>query len=223
MAFPTVVNTATSSTASGGIVWAMPASIVAGRLLLAFVGEKGSSDSGDTVSGWTKLGETNRSADFICLYSFAKIAVGSDSGGNFFGGNQGCAAIVYQISGWKGTPLSNVKVAVSSTSLATLTPPSLSVPSAADYLWIPAVITGGTVTGAPTNYGSLLTKVSGSGSPTPTLGTAQRNLNASSEAPGAFAGTATTPLAHTIGIPPVPSVAGRPAFINQAVKRAAYY
>lgn len=197
MAFPTVVNSATSSATTDPISVTMPASLVAGRLLLLFIGSN-QGEAGNTLSGWTNLGNVASSPTGTTIYAFAKVATGSDTASYSGGGTPSRCAIVYQIDNWWGD-LTKVTGAVSANNLATLDPPNLAVPSADDYLWVTAAVSLGSVTGAPTNYSNFLSKVQ---SPT-TLGSAQRTLNASSENPGVFAGTATSPEAVTVAVGPV--------------------
>lgn len=207
MAFPTVINTA--NTVSGGSVSSfpltMPASIVAGRLLLAVACAALNDSATTAMSGWTKVGSAQRTSGFGTLAVFAKSAAGGDTG-TVTGTLALRSATTYQIDDWSGS-IADIQLVVSGT-VATLDPPSLTPGfGALDYLWIAAARNGAAVTGAPTNYGSLLTAGGGSN---PVMASAVRSLNASSEDPGVFAGSASSPVTATIAIAPVATVVAAP-------------
>lgn len=193
MAFPNVVSTATTPSSTGTtLAITMPASISVGNLLVAIVA--GDSDSAATMSGWTKptngWGSNGTQGTTVWL----RVATGSDSG-THSNNSQNRFAHCYNISGWSGA-LSQVKVATASSN--TVNPPSLAMGSAQDYLWLAVARNGATINTAPTNYTNLVTV----NFFTVYLGSARRQLNAATEDPGAFNGTASSAHALTIGIPP---------------------
>jgi hypothetical protein len=192
----------------------MPASIVAGRLLMANIATRVNSPS-IAVSGWTALGIVVNGINST-LATFVKTAAGSDTGSVTGSSGSQVSALTYQIDGWSGV-LGNVGYAQVS---ATLDPPSLTMPAAADYLWLPAVGCLNLVpSAAPTNYSNLLTA-----SNTPIfLGSARRTLNASSEDPGAFTGSGTSPVAATIAVPPVAAAASTSFLQTPLVPRLRSY
>lgn len=199
MAFPTVINTAnTTSTGSASLALTMPASIVAGRLLLAISDSQTDDAATTAMTGWTKLGATERGASGTgTLAAFAKIAAGSDTGTVTGTSGQRCVTC-YQIDAWSGVI---ADIGHAGATSASLDPPNLTRPSALDYLWIAAVKTtaAGAVTGAPASYTNLVAVTSGS---TLKLGTARRNLNAASDNPGVFSGSAGDPVGMTVAIAP---------------------
>lgn len=202
MAFPTVINTANSSSvSSANLALTMPASIVAGRLLLALSASAANEAATTAVSGWTKLAATQKTSGTATLAVFAKIAAGSDTG-SVTGSTASRAVTTYQIGSWSGI-LSDIALSV--VDVTTEDPPALTPSGGArDYLWIAAVRSAAAPTAAPTNYTTLIT-ATGTGT---SVGSATRNLNAASDNPGVFTGTASSPLAATIAVAPVASTNG---------------
>jgi len=200
VAFPTVVNTAnTTSTTSGSLALTMPASIVAGMLLLALSGDSAADSATTAMTGWTKVGGTDNTGS---LTVFAKIAAGSDTG-TVTGTTAARAVTTYLISGWSGL-VSDIKIALATPATnADVDPPSLTPGlGALDYLWIEATRNRNAVTAASTNYTNLLVATSGA---TLSTSSAIRQLNASTEDPGATtpAASASACVTATIAIPPV--------------------
>lgn len=203
MAFPTVINqavTANSSTTSH--VLTMPASIVAGRLLLCFLLQNGQSSQGG-FTGWTALfAGMNNSSTYLRAY--VKVAAGSDTATVTNTSAQNSSAVTYQVDSWSGV-LANVAFATAAT---VSDPPSLTpAGGSADYLWFAAAASfSGTATAAPTNYTNLQAF---SASANPLGGVAQRALTAATENPGTFTGISTSFAdSCTIAVPPVPSASG---------------
>lgn len=208
MAFPTIstqATTATSNTASKAIT--MPATIVAGRLLMSVVGAWGGSGTG-AISGWTPITTwTNNNSCSIGV--FGKIAAGSDTGTFTYGSAADISAITYQIAGWSGT-LSDIAAAVANQGFTSAypNPPNL-VPAfgAQDYLWFACGIGNGSPTyTAPTNFSGITQVAQGTSTK---MGVATRSFNAASQDPAAFTGTATPtiPTGITIAVPPVMATA----------------
>ena len=200
MASPTIVNSASTQ---GGIgssqALTMPASIVAGRALLAFVGTSGSGAGASTViSGWTKFGYCEGPTPFPVLAAFGKIAAGSDSGTITGGTTTYRTSTVYQITGWSGS-LADIAVAVMST--AALDPPALSGLTAGDYLFLAAARHSATLSAAPSGYAGLI-NASTTGV---FLGTANKAATgATGDDPGVFGGTsAAASIALTLAVAPV--------------------
>jgi hypothetical protein len=192
VAFPTVVNTATSMTTANTTtaVITMPASIVAGRLLIMQLLTQTAVTS---APGFTQLGTLAPSGAFS--YAYAKIAAGSDTCTVTFATGTH-SAIVYQVDGWSGT-LSDVKYAGT---VNVIDPPSLTMPSSADHLWLAASHKFGGALTVPTNYSSMIT-VNNTGNFFQ-LFSAVRSLTATTENPGTYGGTASVSSAWTLGVPP---------------------
>lgn len=193
MAFPNVVSTATTPSATATtLAITMPSGISVGNLLVAIVAAD--NDSAATMSGWTKptngWGSNGTNGNTVWL----RKATGSDSGVHT-NNSQNRFAHCYCIDTWSGI-LADVKVATGTT--AVVNPPNLDMGTPADYLWIAAARNGNAPT-APTSYTNLVT-VNFLGSAY--LASARRLLNASSEDPGTFTVSSTTASAHalTIGI-----------------------
>lgn len=193
MAFPTVVNTANTAlvnTAANPVT--MPASIVAGRLLLAQCAAA-SFFVPTPSAGWTTLvlntqGSGRRQA------AYAKIAAGGDSLTVTYSGADFLSAITYQIDNWSGS----ISDLVSASALSTMDPPSVTMGANADNLWIAACYNNASISAAPTNYSSFITQSYGGGM----VATAVRTLTAATEDPGVFGGTSTDPSVWTIGVAP---------------------
>jgi hypothetical protein len=192
--FPVVVNSATTNSNSlSSQALTMPASIVAGNLLLAHAfNNPGGTPS---ISGWTQVG-TFQAGSSLNYTVFAKTAVGGDTATITYGANAGGGTIVYQISNWSGS-IADVASAFSSNA-APGNPPSLDMGSSRDHLWF-AGTAGSLVapTAAPANYTDLST-----GGASTLFGTAYRSLTAASEDPGAFTGGAGTVITGTTAVPP---------------------
>jgi len=194
MAFPTVnAQAATTDTTTG--VFTMPA-FTAGQLLLANVGCLTSATGASSVNGaWTLVGSTNvGSTTFVKVW--AKVAQASDTCTVAGGGRSG--GFITSIDNWSG---SIAGIGYAGTTGA-INPPALNMTTARDYLWF----AGGSnftnsITAAPTNYTNLANASFNAGDHL--LALARRTLNASSEDPGAFTGTANTAGGWTVAIPPL--------------------
>jgi hypothetical protein len=121
---PIVVNSAVSSSAStSSFVVNLPASLVSGNLLLMGVVTQGGAVT--TPSGWTLLNSVSSASPYY--YLFRKTSTGSEgSTVTVTIAGAGCGAVVYQISGWSGTPAVGTAASGSGT---TPDPPSVTASS----------------------------------------------------------------------------------------------
>jgi hypothetical protein len=213
MAFPTVVNSAsTSSTASGttSLSLSIPSSIVSGNLLLAVCAALHNTSL--SMSGWTQVGTLVGSN---ALAVFAKTAAGGDTGTLTTSGSAETFGVtVFQVSGWSGS-ISDVGFAGGVQSSGAPNPPSLTMPVSADYLWFACGSAGSACTAAPANYTNRINSPTASGC---IMNTAQRQLTATTEDPGAFTGgfTASSGVA-TLAIAPVSG----PAVLTRSISDSA--
>lgn len=205
---PTVVNQATSfeNSSTTPLPVTMPASIVAGRLLLAFCSIDGLRLT-PTASGWLLKGVDGYNGGTLSqtIAVFARAATGGDSMSLVPGASETHASVVYQIDGWSGD-LAKVFVAVN----ALLDPPTLApADGSQDYLWFAAAASSiTTVTGAPTNYTNLQAPTSGTTLGGSVLGVAQRALTAASENPGTFTGGGSNGASATVAVAPAAAASG---------------
>jgi hypothetical protein len=191
-----IVNSNTSFTSSSlnSHTVSLPASIVAGNLLLVVFGND-SSSTPNTPSGWSKIGLTVTNGDTLTV--FAKIASGGEGASVVVtlaaAATEPSASIAYQISGNRnGVTTSELQLVIQSNGAAgsTADPPN-NAPGwgVVEILWL--AICGQsrgdtTVTSYPTNF-SLNQLSSGTGFGAGTrVSTAARLLSASSENPGVF-------------------------------------
>jgi len=205
MAFPTVVARTTSQQTSDATAWSPSlGSPSAGDLVLAILAVDGalSSDQPFTVDtdasgfGWHKVIQANGAANGVA--AFWKIAAGGDvlrvhhatiGAGP---GEQG-SAVVYRMTG-----AAAVAAASTTGSSTNADPPNLGISGAAqDALWIAACVHDGAMTAsaAPASYTNLTTIAAGSGG-NASINSAERQVNGTSENPGAF----TTTNAAWIGL-----------------------
>lgn len=195
MAFPAVVNSANTTGSGTSHALTMPATIVAGRLLLAAIASSGA--DAIAISGFTQLGTASNGGPITL---FGKIATGSDTA--TVTGTTGISrcGTTYQISGATSK--------LSAIGFATVIgsgpdPPVLNMGVSDDILWFAGVKSAAVSTGTPTNYTNLITTVNGS----IFQAVAQRQLTASSENPSTYGGAAANTVPFTIGVPP-PEVFG---------------
>lgn len=216
MAYPSVVDSASSKTNSAiSLSLTMPASIVAGNLLLAIVGAKGV----PSLSGWTSVGTATNGANNFAV--FALTAVGGDTGTVSIASPNAIDVMVYQVSGWSGS-IAGIGYASASGTISAPNPPNLTMAAGSNtYLWFAATIGSATVSAGPSGFSGFTTVVESSF----VLGTAWLQATAASEDPGTFTGTSTNWVAATVGIPP--SGGGNPpplvTITNQSVMRASFY
>lgn len=210
MSFPTVAATNTTNNAVNNPTKAinLPASISSGDLLIIVLAAYATAGavSITTPSGWSVLFSVVGSGNLRRVAGFYKVASGSEGAtvSITFSRNVSCAANSYRITGYTGTPEAGTATTGSSTAP---NPPSLS-PSwgSGDILWLAVfgnVSPGGTIT-SPTNYSSGFSVDEGK----ILIASAQRNLTASSEDPGAFTTSSANWAANTIAIQGIPIVSG---------------
>lgn len=217
-AYPSVqdVTETIVSTASTTHNINMPASVSSGQLLLVLICYQGASSvTYDTPSGWTEVRrQSYTSGGTLTFGLFAKTASGSEGGTsvNFSTSSSiRATAQVFRVSGWDGTVSTGVASAAAGNGLSATSanPPNLAPGwGSVDILWIAshARQQSYTASGAPTDYGNLLNTNPGVNEPSIT--SARRERNASSEDPDTFSGTSNTSyLAFTIGIRPASVVA----------------
>lgn len=184
---PTVTKFATSYTS---MVVNLPASITAGKLLLAFV-EVRNTGTFTPPSGWTQFFTQAGGSSVGRLTGFYKIATGSEGATATWVASFGTSAIwrTYMVDNWHGT---TPPEAASAAGDYTTGPnsPSLS-PSwgADDTLWLSIAANTASATfvnGAPSGYGNYSKDTASSGGAQVQMAHSDRQLNAASEDPGAF-------------------------------------
>lgn len=166
----------------------LPASIVAGNLLILIVFHSNTSALLTTPSGWTDLAGAFGNASSSCrFYIFYKTATGLEGSTLTVTAslNAHQVSTAYQIS--KAGPLNLT------TNLTSSDPPVSSIVNGGRNLFIAgmgghATAIGGGVTAAPSNYTGFLegTYSPSSSSLNPNLGTAHRLLASPSDNPGTF-------------------------------------
>jgi hypothetical protein len=213
MAFPSVVSVTATAVGNTGtsVTISMPAAVNAGDFLIAILYR----DSGATYTwpaGWTEiLDATAGTGQGITIGR--RVADGSEGGTTITVtasiGSASRAAQTFQVRGCHGT--TPPEIATNATTGNNPDPPNLA-PSwgAEDNLWIVGMGTEKTSGFAtyPTNYAN--DQHASQLSNTYTLAVCSRNLNASSENPGAFGTFAGSPryLAFTIAMRPAPAAGG---------------
>lgn len=203
MAFPTVINSATSTDASGAntSIPTLPTSIVTGRLLLGFsTNAQGGSGMFISGTGWSMLSTGVDSNSVMEYAAYAKIAGASNTINLSSGTGSGTfwAHIVYQIDGWSGL-ISDIGSSASASS----DPPSLSMGANRSHLWIASYHALGLAAGssAPSSYTGFLSSIDVTDDVE--VFTAERALQALVEDPGPFGGgTPTAQSSVTVGIRP---------------------
>lgn len=213
MAFPTVESLIREITGSASTSHTIsyPATVSSGDLLLCIIGVGDETNDVGWPGTWTEIQDANDGAtsEFSIGY---RIADGTEGGGSFsvsFTASNRRASHLYRISGWHGATVPEVGTLASGTS-ATPDPPSLS-PSwgAEDTLWIAYARSergDNTYTGAPTNYTNLAYDNDGAGAGAGAVASARRELNASSEDPGAFTPSSSAAwIANTVAVRPAAS------------------
>lgn len=206
MAFPVVESVTPSNFANAtSHLVAMPATVNVGDLLIALIATDGVA-SVTTPANWNSLHSSATAANR--LGSYYKIAVGDEDGTTVdfvTSATETMAAQVYRISNWHGTTPPEIGAPASAGS-GDPDPPSL-IPSwgAADTLWLAEYGSDAvsTATAYPTDYTDGITASAG-GAGQCSIGSARRNLNATSDNPGTFTVTDNTKawVAQTIAIQP---------------------
>lgn len=181
-AFPTVVSSNSNTTASSTThTLNLPASLVSGNLILIFFGAAANRSLSSGPSGFTQLyfSAAGSDSNIGCWYKVSDGTEGSSTSLTLGLASAG-AATTYQISGYSGNPQS-ATVNTNGLDPNSLTPSG----GSKKYLWIAHGVASTNISALPTNYGNAL----GSGN---ICATGRRELEASSEDPGAFSGTGNT-------------------------------
>jgi hypothetical protein len=131
-----------------------------------------------------------------------KVADGTDALTMDTSAAEQSAAVAYRISNF-----SSLTATMAENAGTNDTPPVHNPGVSDDYLWLVALMGqgGGSVpTAAPTNYTNFISAASTGGGTGSGVGTARRNLTASSETPGAFTApdTGATRVAFTVAVAP---------------------
>ena len=235
MAFPTVVNTATTdgTTATASAVINLPASIVAGNLLVA-LHRSSSAGAHGWPAGWNVLADSTGDASANNTSIAWRKADGAEGATvTVTQGSSKFASLVYQISGAADPLVRPPQISFEATGTSTLPDPGGLSPTggAKDYLYLWLGGWEGEQTSPPasnpTNYTNPIGANSGTAGVVTTnvrVASARRNLNASSENPSSWTisasddWTAWAMAVHPADpiIPPPP-----PSISLQAVHRAA--
>ena len=218
MAFPSVAGRQTSAVTSNTTshTVTLPGSISAGNLLIAVFSYGITGNTVTFPAGWNAIAngaaeQTNGSDEGIA--TAWRKADGSE-GANITvttGVNARSASVVLRITGHID-PATQVPEAANTVGLnGSADPPSLTPTGGAkDYLWIACGANShlDSYTGAPTDYSNLTATEADTGTAgnSSQVGTAERQLNAASEDPGAFTGAnaAAEWAAVTIAVHPDP-------------------
>lgn len=192
----------------------MPATVDAGDLLMVFISTRVATGA-FTPTDWTQLaletGPSNSSGIYI------KVAVGNEDGGtvDFNGSSAEGAADCYRITAWGGTT-SDVEVSTVVSAVGATADPASLTPSwgAKDNLWLIFVGMANDeelMTGAPTNYGNIENQISGAGENlSASVGSCRRELNATTEDPGAATIDFASYHAWTVAVEPAGVPAAEP-------------
>lgn len=194
MAFPSTTTATTTgfSTSVTSMPVNLPASISSGDLLIAIVEVRNSGTWSTIPTGWNQIFTPVAAGGVGDFTAFYKIATGSEGSTATWVASVGTTASwqTRKITSWHGTTppeaiTKNSGGSVSTNSFNALTPSW----GADDTLWLATMGTtasGTTITGAQTNYSDLVSNNVSSGGSQCNTGTSYRQLNASSETPGAF-------------------------------------
>ena len=206
MSFPSVLSVTetefTSNTTSHPV--AMPPSVNSGDLLLCIF----ASDGGPThtaPSGWTPFAGATGAG--VGAWVRAKISDGTEGGTTVdfeTGVAERAVAQVYRITGWAYNTDLTQSIAVANWS-GSADPPSLNPSNwgTEDALWfaVHACDAGAVWSGTPTNYTNSVTSDSTTTTAGVAINTVRRELNTSSENPGAFAlSSGTSRMAGTVAV-----------------------
>lgn len=202
MAFPAVESSVSSgiTSAASSTAVSYPATISASSLLVCVFAPDQTAGPGSFPGDWTKFADAGGADTGQTLSIWWKTAAGTEDGSTFTVTHNSTktAAIVYSITGAADpstrAPEASTAATDSTATSAAPDPASLTPTGGTkDYLWLAAAVIEGEQTNPPTyptNYGSnQLTRTTGvAGGPGGNLllSCATRNLNASSEDPGAY-------------------------------------
>jgi P22 tail accessory factor len=214
MTFPSIRSSTTSQQATDATAWtlALPATVSAGDLLLAFASVDDGTSAGvtwdNTTHGtWTQLFSFDRSTAVkgVC---YAKVAAGTEGGGSLsltISTTQRGVMRSYSVQDWFGA-LAGVEVATSSQGGANANPPSLTASwGAVDNLWLAYAANDGstsTATVYPTDFGLNQATQGAGGGPGAADAIAMRNSATATQDPGAFTNSSSGTVTATIVIRP---------------------
>lgn len=175
----------------------MPASIVAGNLLVMVVTRSGGTITSEP-SGWTRLAGTLGTNIVV----YAKVAAGGDTASITIDSAVDLAASTLNIKRWLGS-LSGVAVSSFGAGISTAPdPPSLTAGWTDRSLWLAAVVAPSADPGTITNPANYVAAGS-AGTAATQVKIVQRNLYATTENPGAFtAGNSISWSTVTISVQP---------------------
>jgi hypothetical protein len=237
MAFPAVVNTATTSgtTAVTSAVINLPASIVAGNLLVA-IHRSAAAGAHGWPAGWTELADsTGDPTDDNTSIAWRKADGAEGATVTVTQGSSKFASLVYQISGAADPTIQPPEISTEAVASSASPNPTTCTPTggAKDYLWLWLGGWGGEQTSppasTPTNYTNALGADSGVASTPATnvrVASARRELNAASEDPPLWTiSVIDSWIAWTMAVHPVAAGAAvlppKPTIVTQAPARAA--
>ena len=199
-------NTSRENTAVETHTINLPASIIAGDLLLAFYVIDGTSVP-ETPSGWTNFFSTGaQGANIQGVYRDADGGEGDTVDFTSTSNAQESAHVSYRISG-AINPATQAPENSTATNGSSTAPDAASLTAtggAKNYLWIAVQGHDGleTTSGFPTNYVSTLS-IESTGAGPVGVGAAQRSLNTATEDTGAFTLSGITGwIAHTVVVHP---------------------
>ena len=215
MAFATIVSvTATAfGTAATAHLVGLPTLNSGDLAVLLWMSHDGGAPT--TPTGWTQI-----HTFAVGSVSHSRVYTRKADGGEgatvdvVTGTNAFAAAQVYRVTGWSGT-LTDVEMSENDGASENPNSPSLTPTfGAADHVWLTvshSIDDDETVTAYPTNYTDGVNTLSGGGTNSgPAVGSARRELNATSENPGTFTiSGGETWAAITIAIPPSAAAASQ--------------
>jgi hypothetical protein len=208
---PGTVRTTGITTSLASMVVAMPASTLAGHLLLAVVEARNPGTWTTIPAGWTQLIAPTSAASVGNFTVFTKTASGNEGGTTatwVLSLTSTASWQVVAISGWDGTTPPAYATANSGGVVSSNNPPSLTSPwGTADTLWLALMGSSAnntTVSAAPAGYSGLVSNPVSSGGSQCNTGFAYRQHSAAAEDPGSFTTTADRWwVAATVAIPGV--------------------
>lgn len=211
MAFPTVANRTGAATTTAATTLVVPFTQTTGDFVIIFIANDTTTIS--TLSdGFSQITDNTGATRIIYKSSLAGTE-GGDCTITFSGSCKACATS-YNIQGASTTDTPQFSTVTTGTSTSP-DPGSLSPTGGAkDYLWFAFAGLGGEdaaapISSAPTDFTNLTTRSTGTAGAVATnssLGTAERQLNASSLDPGAFTLSTTRDWrAYTVAVHPAPA------------------
>ena len=194
---------------TGGNPQPVPAGVIAGDLLLAFVGNDLSGTATNGSTGWTKINETAQGSTNVKLATFARIA---DGGTNDIlsltgTGTQDYCTSILRITGHGILVPGDIKIAVTTGASGNADPPNLDATVSAAYLWVVAAAVdldvGHSITAVPSGYIQAHAPLKSEDSATSVaLGVGSRVATAQTEDPAAFANSSQEWVAVTVAVAP---------------------